>query len=405
MVFGPSVYDVPLLPYERQLIETIGITEEEYRQFVAEAKRRGAVRPAEYAGIPDVRCDAVITPILINLAISLVLTGVAYLLTPKPKMPGSNKRGGVIDLGDITGANRFTPSRGFDTLADLADYGSPIPLIFGLYREEEDIGGMLVTLKLVWSRMFSHGTMQRAKLMFIVGEQGVPGTGIAAPDLQGIYLGNNALDSVYKNFFAFYWKGNSSGDPSNKRISAGDKAHGTIGGPSTGDPETVKGDADVFTCPTFDSDEDKAFCHAYSPANNTQFGVYGAIANGTGYRLNYRIVSINKEASGESKKSLTIQRTKIAGDLNYVRYKLGADKKIGDTSKDDLEKIRDQNQAGKGRNYSPRMGLIEYKRDGDAPINIPKGTTVQGQKNIYGGNIDKTRETIDNAQVGDKLTF
>lgn len=406
VVFGPTVYDVPLLPYEKQLIDAIGVTEEEYRKFTAEAKRRGTVRPAAYDRIPDIRCEpATTTAILVNLAISLVLTGVAYLLTPKPKMPGSNKRGGIIDLGDVTGANRFTPSRGFDTLADLADYGSPVPLIFGLYREEEDIGGMLVTLKLVWSRMFSHGTMQRAKLMFIVGEQGVPGTGIAAPDLQGIYLGNNALDSVYKNFFAFYWKGNSSGDIANRRISAGDKAHGTIGGPSTGDPETVKGDADVFTCPTFNGDDDKAFCHAYSPANNTQFGVYGAIANGTSYRLNYRIVSIDNEASGESKKSLTIQRVKIAGDLNYVRYKLGANKEIGDTSKDDLEKIRDQNQAGKGRNYSPRMGLIKYKRDGGATINIPQGTTVQGQKNIYGGSVDKTRETIDNVQVGDKLTF
>ena len=47
VVFGPSVYDVPLLPYERQLIATIGLTEEEYRKFAAEVRRRGAVRPAE----------------------------------------------------------------------------------------------------------------------------------------------------------------------------------------------------------------------------------------------------------------------------------------------------------------------------------------------------------------------
>jgi len=414
VVFGPTVYDVPLLPYEKQLIDAIGVTEEEYRKFTAEARRRGAVRPAAYDRIPDVvnalapaAAKTATQIILTNIAISLVLTGVAYLLTPKPKMPGSNKRGGVIDLGDVTGASRFTPSRGFDTIAELADYAAPISLIFGLYRriEEENIGGMLVTLRLVWSRMFSHGTMQRAKLMFIVGEQGVPGTGIAAPDLQGIYLGNNALDSVYKNFFAFYWKGDSSGDIANRRISAGDKAYGTIGGPSTGDPETVKGDADVFTCPTFNGDDDKAFCHAYSPANNTQFGVYGAMANGTSYRLNYRIVSIVDEAPGEAKKSLTIQRIKIAGDLNYLRYKKG-NENVSASDKEDLKKIRDQYQAGKGRNYSPRMGLIEYKRvDEQSPINIPKGTKVQGQQNIYGGSIDKTRETIDNVQDGDKLTF
>ena len=54
MVFGPTVYDVPLLPYERELIKTIGITEEEYKEFTAEVRRRGNVRPAEYAHIPDV---------------------------------------------------------------------------------------------------------------------------------------------------------------------------------------------------------------------------------------------------------------------------------------------------------------------------------------------------------------
>ena len=41
VVFGPSAYDVPLLPYEKQLIATIGITEDEYRKFVAEVRRRG----------------------------------------------------------------------------------------------------------------------------------------------------------------------------------------------------------------------------------------------------------------------------------------------------------------------------------------------------------------------------
>ena len=55
VVFGPSVYDVPLLPYEKELIKTIGITEEEYRRFAAEVRRRGLVRPAEYDHIPDIR--------------------------------------------------------------------------------------------------------------------------------------------------------------------------------------------------------------------------------------------------------------------------------------------------------------------------------------------------------------
>ena len=133
VVFGPSVYDVPLLPYEKELIKTIGITEEEYRRFAAEVRRKGMLRPAEYEHIPDIQAGPV-APILIQIGISLVLTGVAYLLTPKPKQPEASKRT-QLDLGSVNAANRFTPSRGFDTLSELADYGSPVPIIFGLYNK------------------------------------------------------------------------------------------------------------------------------------------------------------------------------------------------------------------------------------------------------------------------------
>ena len=235
VVFGPTVYDVPLLPFEKDLIATIGITEAEYRKFVAEAKRRGAIRPAAYDHIPDIRCEpATQTAILVNLAISLVLTGAAYLLTPKPKMPGSSSGGGRIDLGSISGASRFTPSRGFETVTELADYAAPIPLLFGLYKD--GVGGMLTTPKLVWSRMFSHGTMQRAKLLFVVGEQGVAeGDGIEPPALEGIFMGNNTLDATSEDFYAFYWKPGSV--ESTSRIIGADLTYGTQAGLASGAPD------------------------------------------------------------------------------------------------------------------------------------------------------------------------
>lgn len=226
MVFGPTVYDVPLLPYEKQLIATIGITEDEYRKFAEEVRRRGRLRPAEYEHIPDIQAGAAAVPILINLAIGLVLTGVAYLLTPKPKAPEAQKqKGGSVSTEGITGASRFTPSRGFETLAQLADYGSPIPIIFGLYDDVEKVGGMLVTPKLVWSRMFSDGTQQRAKLLFVVGEQGLFNPqvvgGLRDPDLEGIFLGNNALDQLYSNLFAFYWRESTDREEGNANVSRG----------------------------------------------------------------------------------------------------------------------------------------------------------------------------------------
>ena len=355
MVFGPSVYDVPLLPYEKQLIQTIGITEEEYRRFTAEVRRRGAIRPAEYAGIPDVQASGA-EPYLISLAISLVLTGVSYLLTPKPKMPGAQKEGGIINLDGVTGASRFTPSRGFDSLSELATYAAAVPIIFGLRRK--GVGGMLVTPKMVWSRMFSHGTTQQAKMLFVVGEQGVESDGIAPPDLQGVFLGNNSLEPFFKQVFAFYWKSDSS-IPGRRRIRNKDLLHGTSGEAGTGDPDARGGKhEEVFLAPTEDDMTDrKAFCHSYSPVNNSQFGVYGPIANGTGYRVNYRVVSIPDDQEGKAKQFQTISRIKIVGDRNKLA-RAGKD-----VSNDDLMKeIRNHNQSGLGRNYSPRMGLVRLTR-------------------------------------------
>ena len=352
MVFGPSIYDVPLLPYERELIKTIGITEEEYQLFAAEVRQRGRLRPAEYEHIPDIVCEpATTTAILVSLAISLVLTGVAYLLTPKPKEPAAFGR---KELGGETGASRFTPSRGFETLAELGEYASPIPLLFGLYREGHG-GGMLATPKLIWSRMFSHGTLQRAKLLYVVGEQGVDGlNGIEPPELEGIFLGNNALDPIFEDAFAFYWK-KHSGDPGNQRVRDTNLSYGTRDEASSGDPDNAI-NGEVFYAPT--NNEIGAvgqFCHAYTPANSTQFGVFEPIANGNSYRPNYRIVSITDEGhSGVTKRGITRTRIKFAG-LSFNN----SDNLDG---KELLQKVRKKGQAGAGRNYSPRMGIIRLNR-------------------------------------------
>ena len=386
MVFGPTVYDVPLLPFEKELIATVGITEEEYRHFVAEAKRRGAIRPAAYDHIPDIQNGAA-TPILINVAVSLVLTGVAYLLTPKPKMAGAKSAGGTVNLESLTGSQRFTPSRGFETVNELADYGAPIPVIFGLYKD--GVGGMLTTPKLVWSRMFSQGTLQRAKLMFVVGEQGnALGRGLKAPDLEGIFLGNNALDVAFKDFFAFYWKRDSSTE---HRIAGNNKVYGSQNSPASGAPDIENSTSDAFTAPTPNGDS-PAFCHAYSPANNTQFGVYASIANGTSYRVNYRVVSVPDDQSKKAKAVLMLERMKIVGDFG-AKKPLRDEKITPGKAAEDSDRVKDilrLNQQGIGRNYSPRMGVAELRRNGRTLATTPS---------------NKIRLFVENVQLGDEAVF
>ncbi len=392
MVYGPSIYDVPLLPYERELIKTIGITEEEYQLFAAEVRRRGRLRPAEYEHIPDIQASGLdpVSIILINLAIGLVLTGAAYLLTPKPKMPSAPKSG-RLDLESITGASRFTPSRGFETLNELADYASPIPIVFGLYNETEKVGGMLIEPRLVWSRMFSHGTQQQAKLLFVVGEQGIrtesAENGIAPPSLEGIFLGNNALDVIYDDLFAFYWKRGytpeEGGFVRNTHFIEGDKNVGNLG---------FGQNDEVFVCPSgAEKNDPKAFCHAYSPVNNTQFGAYGAIVNGTGYRLNYRVITVPRDDIKDKEQRINvIKRLKIIGDLNLGRDG-GEGVAPGTNPSSDGEYtklVRKQKHVGEGRQYSPRMGVVSHSRGNE--------TTTTGSNELT---------KIVDVQVDDEISF
>ena len=399
---GPVISRPALLPFEKQLIKTLGISEDEYRAFVAEVERRGAVRPAEYALIPDIQCVGpeiaalkVGEYIALNIGLALAGAAISYALTPKPKAPNGPDPTTRLELESIRGGNRFVASSAFDTAAELADYGQPIPIIFGMYlegqTEEQSVGGMVVAPKLVWSRMSSHGRQQTAKLMFVVGEQGrvfeANQDGLIRPDKEGIFLGNNALDPVQKANYVFYWKSNTTRSGFT-RINVGNAVYGdkpNVGKYGYADANNGKRalDDDVFTCPTAESSKSrKGFSYAYTPANNAEFGLSSPIPNGSAYRVNFEIISIpglgNSDFDGnpDPGKRLRLQREKVAGFVG----ELTKDKKGNDVSM----------MRGAGRNYSRRMGVYRYKRaSGGDFFNTSAAFT----------------EHITNVAVGDKIKF
>ena len=322
---GRQIKVLPLLPYERELIEIAGCTEEEYRAFTEEARRRSLTRPAGYEHVPDVN-NGFVVPILINLAIGIALTAVGALLAPKP---GADDRNEITQrqLGSKKGRSRFNPTFGFDSVADIASYGDAVPVCFGFYEGPEYAnslergfhGGIVVTPKLVWSRMLSYGTHQAIKAMYVIGE---PDMG--TPQVEGVWLGGNALNGIYSHQFAYYW----STAPGSGRIKGNHLVGGTRASASAADPWA--GD-DVYVCPTSQGLEDRGFCMAYTPTAATKFGVYNAIANGTDRRLNWRVISIPKDGESRSKDRLKQERKKIS------------------TTK----------MEGAGRSYARLMGLIE----------------------------------------------
>ena len=329
MVSGARVYDAPLLPFERQLIDVIGSTEEEYRYFVAETIWKGRVRPAGYDNIPDIRADPFTTAagglnVLGSIVLGVTLTAIGILLAPKPKQPKQIK-GQRAD--DINNAGRFTPTHGFDTLAELADYGSPIPIIFGRYRSNDQEGGMLVAPRLVWSQMKSLGRQQLAKLMFVVGEQGVPQTtykGIKKPELPGIFIGNNQLVGTPEAQFAFYWKRSTIPTTGRQtfRIHTENKAYGEAN-PYVDGSDSSDANSDILLCTTGDALKEEGFCSAHTPSNATQFGCYSPIRNGSPIKLNWQTIPIphasDNKPDDPSPHRLGYARWKIAGDKGVFK--------------------------------------------------------------------------------------
>lgn len=333
------VYCAPLLPFERLLIQELGFSEDEYRWYKSEIARRGGVRPAEYDHIPDVQnLPAWAVSALISLAIGAVTTAVSFLLAPTaPEAPeqARSKR-----LQSVNGRQRFNQTFGFEGGAELAQYGTPIPILFGRYTERptHTTGGIMAAPSLVWSRMFSYGSNQGYKGLYLVGE-----STLSAPDVAGIFIGTMPVDSVPGQQYAFYWS-SKNGD---NRVKAADLFAGTRAEQASGDPETHD---DIFQCPTLTQAVDTGFCSVYTPTGNTEFGAYDPIFNGTFYKVNWQIISI-PEGRDEDRR-LRATRRKIAG---------GQANKL------------DQGMPGTGAGYTCGMGLVKHN---DSTVSLPARVRV-----------------------------
>ena len=155
---APNAFQRKLLPYEWSIIQALEITEQEYRSIFQRIAEEQYKRSADYAHIPEIAAGPAAVPILVNLAVGLVLTGVSMLLAPKPPTQQRDEREQRSIVGsNQEGRTRFANTIGFDGVPQLAQLGSRIPLVFGDYREEtaetEASGGIVVEPLLVWSQV------------------------------------------------------------------------------------------------------------------------------------------------------------------------------------------------------------------------------------------------------------
>ena len=112
-----------LLPYERALIDTLGITEEEYFRFIAYQEQYKDIKDGT---ILDIRngLEAGTVALILSIVGTLASVGAA-LLAPRPQAPELDAQAGGSRRG-----RRFSPRFGFDSVQDLAQYGSPLNLVY-----------------------------------------------------------------------------------------------------------------------------------------------------------------------------------------------------------------------------------------------------------------------------------
>jgi hypothetical protein len=283
-----------LLPAEADLINTVGLTEEEYWHFVALTDAYNGKRKEGYELIPDVKNDPV--SLIVSLVVGLALSAVSAALAPKPKAPKQQQQqqqeketATNVQTENINGRSRFAAQSNFDSVQDLATLGSTIPLIFA--RK-----GVRVSSTLLWSQMLSKGISQQLRVVAMFGSGEVEGR----PDWAGYAIGDALLENYTNAKIALYFK------PDGGRI--------IEGGPERyleGKSEIVP-NSDAFSLDWFPTNQfEPYFSGTRTPGSQTEFGTYSPMANGTQFKVNYEIVLFPKGISGKTRTDLGQKRAKV----------------------------------------------------------------------------------------------
>ena len=347
-----------LLPTEADLCNALGITEEEYFQFLEGVAAKIKERPEAYGLVPDlVAGPAAIAPFyaggsltfLGQIAVGVALTAASVLLAPKPP---SMRQGTQQRTADVGGTKKFAPQFSFNSVQDLANLGDLIPLIFTNRQKVDDdfYGGIRVNSQLIWSQMVSLGSSQQLKILalFSLGE-------IARkPDLKGYAIGDLLLESYHAE--KIY-------------TDSTDNIPFQLNAIPTNEGDNIPFPADPDEGHLFRIDDFRYFSGTRNPTTQATFGLSNPMPNATAYMLPYELVRTASDVSdADSRPAGRIalkKRRKLLG-----AWPMGAGFMNGGTTnqkegKDDLQKDLELHYQIVGSTDSkgtPFSG-IAYKQD------------------------------------------
>ena len=145
-----------LLPYEYDLIDALGVSKEEYLDFVAQ---QHIYKDPKQGTALDVRNGTGIEWAIILAVVGILFQVASIFLMPKPEQAEGSTQ---------TRDQRLAPRTGFNGAQKLAVYGETVPLVYTSMKQNPD-GGVRVSTLLLWSAILSFGNSQFMRLMMTIG--------------------------------------------------------------------------------------------------------------------------------------------------------------------------------------------------------------------------------------------
>ena len=261
-----------LLPYEHDLIAHLGVTEEEYLNFLdvqidytisneqRYATPQAFVAPVIAAGAAAATAAATATALAINLTIistALTVVGILFqvaaaLLAKPPSDPRRNQ--------GARREQRFSPRFGFNSGQELAQYGDPINLVY-CNTAQNPRGSVRVGTSLVWSSVESYGSTQFMQLLLVLGA-----AKIKALDFDRTAFGQLPLGQFSASNTWLYYEDDGPVSFNNKVL--GDGKDPTRDGANGAD--------DVCRV-MFAKERRDGYSQTFSPSSLTSIGVYDPI--------------------------------------------------------------------------------------------------------------------------------
>lgn len=265
-----------LLPYEHDLINMLGISKEEYLEFVALQK---AYSDPKEGTVLDTRNWEVVAIVL--TVIGTVFQVVSALIAPKPEIPEIQQNA----VGQRqTREQRFSPRFGFNSAQELGKYGDPVPLVYTDQLVNPN-GGVRVSGSLLWSAVRSFGSSQFLQMLMLLS-----GGQITAIDFERSAFGQTVITDLIAQNRWIYFKAQGTG-----LLAFGDEASSsndqdpTRHGSDTSDVYAIESSPGVFT---------EGFSQAYSPSSSNAFGIYSPVPLGVALYLRDEQGNKNKTGLG-----------------------------------------------------------------------------------------------------------